>query len=73
MSAHKFDESVTAETTAGACSLDGEELTLALLHENESLMARNINLRRENTKGFWALYLTLIAFIITLLVMALRW
>ncbi|MBV6207812.1 hypothetical protein KUU60_21225 [Pseudomonas aeruginosa] len=38
--------SITAEHLAGASALDGEELTLALLRENEDLIKKNKRLSK---------------------------
>ncbi|HBP5690621.1 TPA: hypothetical protein L6B06_11595 [Pseudomonas aeruginosa] len=41
--------SITAEHLAGASALDGEELTLALLRENEDLIKKNKRLKRRQS------------------------
>jgi hypothetical protein len=50
--------SVTEEHLAGACGLDGEELTLALLHENERLLMSNAQYKRQKNAGFWCWLIT---------------
>lgn len=62
------ESSVTKEYLAGAYGLDGEDLTLALLHENETLILRNIEYRRQNSIGYWVWMGTLAALILSLLI-----
>lgn len=59
--------SVTEEVAARACDLDGEALTLELLHENERLLARNRELRRQNDVGFRLNLVLWIAFVVALI------
>lgn len=62
------ESSVTKEYLAGASGLDGEDLTLALLHENETLILQNADYRRQNSIGYWVWMGTLAALILSLLI-----
>jgi hypothetical protein len=69
---NSMTKSVTQETVAGACGLDGEELTHELLLENQRLLVEVKDLRRQNEVGFWVWIVTFAAFIVALFYGALR-
>lgn len=54
----KTEHHVTEEANAGACGLDGAELTHSLLLENQELLAENARLKRNNIRSFWFWLLT---------------
>jgi hypothetical protein len=63
-------ESVTTELLAGACGLDGDELTHQLLLENQRLLQRNEELRRANARGLWFWMFCMVAWLTSLLLIA---
>ncbi|HHG4772279.1 TPA: hypothetical protein ACPWIL_000620 [Pseudomonas aeruginosa] len=48
--------SITTEHLAGASALDGEELTLALLRENEDLIMQNKRLSKQRLSKPWLMF-----------------